>query len=133
MSARSLNWLKFGGLVALAFRAGVCCSPACSTCPIALQPRNKGRTASAIAPVAAPSIPAARPLQELSEAFAAVAEHVKPSVVYIRSQRTEARHASAHPAGHGAIPSRASASSRKSRQGSGSGFIVLGRRLHPHE
>ena len=38
------------------------------------------------ASVAAPKLPAgAASLQELSEAFASVAEHVKPSVVYIRS------------------------------------------------
>ncbi|HEV8177389.1 MAG TPA: hypothetical protein VGP44_06825, partial [Gemmatimonadales bacterium] len=37
-------------------------------------------------PAAAPKLPAgASSLQDLSEAFASVAEHVKPSVVYIRS------------------------------------------------
>src|SRR6202162_655256 len=87
MSSRSLNWLKFGGLVALAFAlgllfAGLLDLPSRSSA-------QEGRQASAIAQVPAPSIPAARPLKDLSEAFAAVAEHVKPSVVYIRSQRTE--------------------------------------------
>jgi len=51
--------------------------------------QEQSRRGTTIAQVPAPSIPAARPLQELSEAFAAVAEHVKPTVVYIRSQRTE--------------------------------------------
>ncbi len=88
MSARSLNWLKFGGLVALAFALGLLFAGLLDL-PSRSSAQEQGRQASAIAPVPAPSIPAARPLQELSEAFAAVAEHVKPSVVYIRSQRTE--------------------------------------------
>ena len=35
----------------------------------------------------APPLPAARPLAELSDAFAAVAEHVRPSVVFVKSTR----------------------------------------------
>jgi serine protease Do len=88
MSARSLNWLKFGGLVALAFALGLLFAGLLDL-PSRSSAQEQGRAASAIAQVPAPSIPAARPLQDLSEAFAAVAEHVKPSVVYIRSQRTE--------------------------------------------
>src|SRR3954467_7013698 len=89
MSARSLNWLKFGGLVALAFAlrllfAGLLDLPNRSAA------QQTGRQPATIAQVTAPSIPEARSLQQFSEAFAAVAEHVKPSVVYIRSQRTEA-------------------------------------------
>ena len=86
MSARSLNWLKFGGLVALAFALGLLFAGLLDL-PSRSSAQEQGRQASAIAPVPAPSIPAARPLQELSEAFAAVAEHVKPSVVYIKSGR----------------------------------------------
>jgi len=88
MSARSLNWLKFGGLVALAFALGLLFAGLLDL-PNRGAAQAQGQQASAIAPVPTPTIPAARPLQELSEAFAAVAEHVKPSVVYIRSQRTE--------------------------------------------
>ncbi len=88
MSARSLNWLKFGGLVALAFALGLLFAGLLDL-PSRSSAQEQGRSASVIAQVPAPSIPAARPLQDLSEAFAAVAEHVKPSVVYIRSQRTE--------------------------------------------
>ena len=94
MSARSLNWLKFGGLVALAFALGLLFAGLLDL-PNRSSAQEEGRQASAIAQVPAPSIPAARPLRDLSEAFAAVAEHVKPSVVYIRSQRTE--HASQQP------------------------------------
>ena len=88
MSARSLNWLKFGGLVALAFALGLLFAGLLDL-PNRTSAQEQSRHAAAIAQVPAPSIPAARPLQELSEAFAAVAEHVKPTVVYIRSQRTE--------------------------------------------
>src|ERR671924_1087157 len=88
MSARSLNWLKFGGLVALAFALGLLFAGLLDL-PNRSSAQQQGRQSTVIAPVPAPSIPAARPLQDLSEAFAAVAEHVKPSVVYIRSQRTE--------------------------------------------
>ena len=88
MSSRSLNWLKFGGLVALAFALGLLFAGLLDL-PNRTAAQEQGRQTSAIARVPAPSIPAALPLQELSEAFAAVAEHVKPSVVYIRSQRTD--------------------------------------------
>jgi serine protease Do len=88
MSARSLNWLKFGGLVALAFALGLLFAGLLDL-PSRSSAQEQARATAAIAQVPAPSIPAARPLQDLSEAFAAVAEHVKPSVVYIRSQRTE--------------------------------------------
>src|SRR5919107_2988183 len=97
MSSRSLNWLKFGGLVALAFALGLLFAGLLDL-PSRSSAQEQGRGMSAIAQVPAPSIPAARPLQDLSEAFAAVAEHVKPSVVYIRSQRTE------HPAQQQRIP-----------------------------
>ena len=88
MSSRSLNWLKFGGLVALAFALGLLFAGLLDL-PNRSSAQEKARQATTIAQVPTPSIPAARPLQELSEAFAAVSEHVKPTVVYIRSQRTE--------------------------------------------
>ncbi|MFL5496740.1 MAG: Do family serine endopeptidase [Gemmatimonadales bacterium] len=122
MSARSLNWLKFGGLVALAFALGLLFAGLLDL-PNRSSAQEQGRQASAIAPVPTPSIPAARPLQDLSEAFAAVAEHVKPSVVYIRSQRTE--HASQQripPGMERFFPQ--FRQQPEIEQGSGSGFIV---------
>ncbi|MEO8225529.1 MAG: Do family serine endopeptidase [Gammaproteobacteria bacterium] len=122
MSARSLNWLKFGGLVALAFALGLLFAGL-------LDLPNRGsaqeQARQAIAPVPAPSIPAARPLQDLSEAFAAVAEHVKPSVVYIRSQRTEhAAHQKIPPGMERFFSPRFRQQQPEIEQGSGSGFIV---------
>jgi serine protease Do len=120
MSARSLNWLKFGGLVGLAFAlgllfAGLLDLPSRSTA------QQQGH--AAIAQVSPPSIPEARTLQQLSEAFAAVSEHVKPSVVYIRSQRTEQATRQRVPPGMERFFPRFR-QQPEIEQGSGSGFVV---------
>jgi serine protease Do len=122
MSSRSLNWLKFGGLVALAFALGLLFAGLLDL-PNRTAAQEQGRQATSIAKVPPPSIPAARPLQELSEAFAAVAEHVKPSVVYIRSQRTEtATRQRVPPAMERFFPRFRPRDDIE--QGSGSGFVV---------
>jgi serine protease Do len=120
MSARSLNWLKFGGLVALAFALGLLFAGL-----LDLPSRSSAQqTHSAALPqVPAPTIPAARPLQDLSESFAAVAEHVKPSVVYIRSQRTERASQQRVPPGMERFFPRFR-QQPEIEQGSGSGFVV---------
>ena len=122
MSARSLNWLKFGGLVALAFAlgllfAGLLDLPSRSSA-------QESHLAVAIPPVQAPSIPAAKPLVELSDAFSAVADHVRPSVVYIRSQRTERPSQRRLPPGMERFFPRFGPNRPELEQGSGSGFIV---------
>lgn len=91
MPARPLNWIKFIGMLGLAFVLGLVFTnlldlPRSS---LAQGVTRAGMRAEPIAAVEAPSIPLARPLAELSDAFAAVAEAVRPSVVFIRSQRTE--------------------------------------------
>jgi serine protease Do len=94
MSVRSRNWLKFGGLVGLAFVLGLLFAGLLDL------PKNSlaqgggtrvvaGSGQSVIKPVEAPPLPAARPLIELSDAFSAVAEHVRPSVVFVKSERKE--------------------------------------------
>jgi len=100
MSVRTRNWLKFGSLVGLAFLlgllfAGVLDLPGTTEAQTAtgLQaPSNPPtRTASTVAPAGQPGAvnsPGAEMLQTLSDAFADVAEGVKPSVVFIRSQKT---------------------------------------------
>jgi serine protease Do len=122
MSARSLNWLKFGGLVALAFALGLLFAGLLDL-PSRSSAQEQGQATSAIAPVPPPTIPAARPLQDLSEAFAAVAEHVKPSVVYIRSQRTEHATKQRVPPGMERFFPRFR-QQPEIEQGSGSGFII---------
>jgi len=122
MSSRSLNWLKFGGLVALAFALGLLFAGLLDL-PNRSAAQEQGRQTAAIAKVPAPSIPAALPLQELSEAFAAVAEHVKPSVVYIRSQRTESTTNRRAPRGMERFFPQFRPRD-EIEQGSGSGFVV---------
>jgi serine protease Do len=122
MSARSLNWLKFGGLVALAFALGLLFAGLLDL-PSRSSAQEQAHRATPIAQVPAPSIPAAKPLQELSEAFAAVAEHVKPTVVYIRSQRTEQATRQNMPPGMERFFPRFH-QQPDIEQGSGSGFVV---------
>jgi serine protease Do len=121
MSARSLNWLKFGGLVALAFALGLLFAGLLDL-PNRSAAQQQGQTA-AIAQVTPPTIPEARSLQQFSEAFAAVAEHVKPSVVYIRSQRTEKVSKQRVPPGMERFFPRFR-QQPEIEQGSGSGFII---------
>jgi serine protease Do len=123
MSARSLNWLKFGGLVALAFALGLLFAGLLDL-PSRSSAQVEARRATPIAQVPPPSIPAAKPLQELSEAFAAVAEHVKPTVVYIRSQRTEQATRQRVPPGMERFFPRFHQQQPDIEQGSGSGFVV---------
>jgi serine protease Do len=122
MSARSLNWLKFGGLVALAFALGLLFAGLLDL-PNRSDAQEQARRTGAIAQVPTPTIPAARPLQDLSESFAAVAEHVKPSVVYIRSQRTERAAPQRVPPGMERFFPRFR-QQPEIEQGSGSGFVV---------
>ena len=93
MSARSLNWLKFGGLVGLAFGLGLLFAGLLDL-PRTSQAQQAGgppatATKSIITPTQAPVIPAAKSLQDLSDAFAAVAEAVRPSVVFIKASHSE--------------------------------------------
>ncbi len=87
MSSRSLNWLKFGGLVGLAFGLGLLFAGLLDL-PHAGSAQQAGK--SVLTPVQAPALgAAARPLQDLSDAFAAVAEAVRPSVVFVRASRSD--------------------------------------------
>jgi serine protease Do len=88
MSVRTQNWMKFGSLVVLAFTLGLLFAGLLDL-PTRSSAQEGAGTSAAITRVQAPDIPAARPLVELSDAFAAVAERVRPSVVYVSSQRRE--------------------------------------------
>ncbi|HEX5385833.1 MAG TPA: trypsin-like peptidase domain-containing protein [Gemmatimonadales bacterium] len=124
MSTRSLNWLKFGGLVAFAFALGLLFAGLLDL-PSRTSAQEKARLASAIPTVQAPSIPAAKPLIDLSEAFAAVADHVRPSVVYIKAQHTEKPTQQRLPPGmERFFPHFGQPQHPELEQGSGSGFIV---------
>ena len=126
MSVRSLNWLKFGGLVGMAFFlgllfAGLLDLPKSS---LAQGIRTAGSTAP-IKTVQAPPLPAARPLADLSDAFAAVAEHVRPSVVFVKSTRRQvARNNIRVPQGFEPFFQQPRSGQPRIERGSGSGFIV---------
>ncbi len=125
MPARTLNWLKFGGLVTLAFAlgllfAGLLDLPTRSSAQEAVRPAS----ISSIEQVKAPSIPQARMLSDLSDAFAAVSEQVRPSVVFIRAQRTERVTARRVPPGMEPFFRNAPRGGNQVERGTGSGFIV---------
>src|SRR2546421_1420321 len=86
MPVRTRDWLKFGSLVAIAFVFGLAFA---STLNL---PKKSGAAETALSspgtapPLAAPGLKAA---SDWSDAFVAVAEHVKPAVVFIRSQHVE--------------------------------------------
>jgi serine protease Do len=98
MSVRTRNWLKFGSLVGLAFLLGLLFAGALklpgasqAQSQTGLLPQPTARQASAVSPARQPgavSGAGAEMLVALSDAFANVAEGVKPGVVFIRSQKT---------------------------------------------
>jgi serine protease Do len=110
--------MKFGGLVVLAFALGLLFAGLLDL-PTRSLAQQSQEASPAITHVQAPDIPAARPLVELSDAFAAVAERVRPSVVYVSSERTETR--SQVPPGFEQFFGRQRPQIQK---GTGSGFIV---------
>src|SRR2546421_12725382 len=86
MPVRTRDWLKFGSLVAIAFVFGLAFA---STLNL---PKKSGAAETALPnpatapPLAAPGLKAA---SDWSDAFVAVAERVKPAVVFIRFQHAE--------------------------------------------
>src|SRR5207248_7991684 len=85
MPVRTRDWLKFGTLVAIAFVFGLAFA---STLNL---PKKSGAAETVVVPAPQPaalelSAPALRAVSDWSDAFVAIAEHVKPAVVFIRSQ-----------------------------------------------
>ena len=120
MSVRTQDWLKFGGLVAIAFVFGLAFASALDL------PKQGGASEPALAAQSTTTrsqIPAAKPAADLGTAFVAVAEHVKPAVVFIRSQRTERPEVTRLPPGfEDFFPQ--FRRRPQIEQGTGSGFIV---------
>lgn len=128
MSVRSLNWLKFGGLVGLAFFLGLLFAGLLNLPRSSLAQGGLPRLTSggpAIRTVQAPPLPAARPLAELSDAFAAVAEHVRPSVVFVKSTRKQQMAQNLRvPQGFEPFFQQPRNGAPQIERGSGSGFVV---------
>ncbi|PYO94875.1 MAG: protease [Gemmatimonadetes bacterium] len=116
MSVKTRDWLKFGTLVALAFALGLAFASA-----FRLPTRGEAAVRSVLQDTSRP-VPQAKAAVDLGEAFASVAEHVKPAVVYIKSERRERVSNRRLPPGFEdffQVPRRP-----QIEQGSGSGFIV---------
>src|SRR6058998_1989819 len=122
MTVRTRDWLQFGSLVAIAFVLGLAFASS-------LDLPKKGGAAEPLAaaqqttaPHRSP-LPAAKPIADLSEAFVAVAEHVKPAVVFIRSEKRERASDTRLPPGFDDFFPQLRRRPQI-EQGSGSGFIV---------
>jgi serine protease Do len=123
MAVQTRDWLKFVSLLGIAFILGLVFASALDL------PRESraASTSSLQTPAAArtplPALPASvAPAAALGDAFNAVAEHVKPAVVFIRSERRERDVARRLPRGFEEffrMPQRPPV-----QQGTGSGFVV---------
>jgi len=115
MSGKTRDWLKFGTLVALAFALGLAFASA-----FRLPTRGEAAVRSVLQDTSRP-LPQAKAAVDLGDAFASVAEHVKPAVVFIKSERRER-------VSNRRVPSFDDFFNAPRRpqveQGSGSGFIV---------
>src|SRR5213083_2436330 len=117
MSVKTRDWLKFGTLVAMAFALGLAFASA-----FRLPTRGEAAVRSVLQDTSRPLLPQAKAAVDLGDAFASVADHVKPAVVFIKSERRERVTARRLPPGFEdffQVPRRP-----QIEQGSGSGFIV---------
>jgi len=120
MSVRTRDWLKFVSLVGVAFVFGLLFASALN-----LTPKSRAAELPQVSAAAAPQtpIPAARGVAQLSDAFVAVSNRVRPAVVFVSSARTERADDAQVPA-----PFRDFFQTPQHRpqieEGSGSGFIV---------
>lgn len=122
MRVQTKDWLKFVSLVGIAFVLGLVFASA-------LDLPREGRASvldlaqgTPVRQAPAP-IPAAQPALDLGNAFAAVAEHVRPAVVFIRSERRERATAQRLPRGFEEFFRQPQQRPRLER-GTGSGFVV---------
>ncbi len=121
MSVRSRNWLKFGGLVGLAFALGLLFAGLLDLPSSGVAQQQATPVLPARGDLRSSPINGTQPLTTLSDAFAAVVEHVRPSVVYITSMRTGTTTARRLPPGFEQFFQR---QEPQVERGSGSGFIV---------
>src|SRR6266699_2342059 len=119
MAVRTRDWLKFGALVALAFVFGLAFA---STLDLPKRGSAADFVPAAQAAGTSFQIPAAKPAADIGNAFVAVADHVRPAVVFIKSQHVARAEGQKLPPGfEDFFPQRRRP---QVEQGSGSGFIV---------
>jgi serine protease Do len=122
MSARTRDWLKFGTLVAITFVFGLAFASALNL------PKRGGAAELAVPPqavtAAAPApVAVSKAVVDLGNAFVSVTEHVRPTVVFVRSDHKGRADAQRLPPGfEDFLPQL----KRRPQieQGSGSGFII---------
>ncbi len=119
MSVRTKDWMKFIGLVGLAFVFGLLFASA-----LDLPKKTSAQPAVALQAAPPPPLPAAGPAAQLGDAFVAVAEHVKPAVVFIRSTVRQTVDNRRLPPGFEDFFPQFKNQRPQIQEGSGSGFIV---------
>jgi serine protease Do len=119
MSVRTKDWMKFIGLVGLAFVFGLLFASA-----LDLPKKTAAQPAALFQAAPPPPIPAAGPAAQLGDAFVAVAEHVKPAVVFIRSTVRQTVDNRRLPPGFEDFFPQFKNQRPQIQEGSGSGFIV---------
>ena len=126
MASRSRDWVKFGTLLGVALVLGLVLT---SVLNVPLRgggaespPRLQTTRQAPRQQPSRPPIPAAKPAADLGNAFAAVAEHVQPTVVFIRSEREERPSTRRLPPGFEEFFPQNRRPQRE--RGSGSGFII---------
>src|SRR3970040_2390414 len=86
MTTRTRDWIKLSGLVTLALVLALAFAGA-----VNLPRSSEAQQALAnLAPAKVLSIPAAKPAADFSEAFVAVAQAVRPAVVFIEAEQRTA-------------------------------------------
>ena len=123
MSVRTRDWLKFGTLVAITFMFGLAFATALNL------PKRGGAAEPDVAlqvntgaAVRSP-LPATKLVADLSNAFVAVTDHVRPAVVFVKSERRQRADAQHLPPGFEDFFPQLKRHPQI-EQGTGSGFIV---------
>jgi serine protease Do len=126
--SRTREWLKFGGLVSITVIAAVVLLGAIGQSSQARDATAFERPAHELIPAQqpAPLPPAAQPLGDLSSAFTAVAELIKPAVVFIESDKysTSDPHQNLRIPGMEFFFPRGAPQTPRLQRGTGSGFII---------
>jgi serine protease Do len=122
----SREWLKFGGLVALTLALGAAVFSTAQNPASPAEAQERTAALEALADPGASPVPAAvQPLADLSESFSAVADKVRPSVVFIRAQSVQQGGQSRMQVPRGFEDFfRSPEQGPRLRRGSGTGFII---------
>jgi serine protease Do len=121
MSARTRDWLKFGTLVAITFVFGLAFASALNL------PKRGGAAEPAAElqaiPAAQPPVAVSKAVVDLSNAFVSVTDHVRPTVVFVRSDHKGKAEGQRLPPGFEDFLPQLKRRPQV-EQGSGSGFII---------